>query len=257
MSLIELKKQDYIATILLNRPDKLNALSSQMLRELLDVIRDLDADEAIRVVLIQSNSEKAFSVGADINEWGALQPLDMWQQWVRYGHRTFNDLAGLRQPVIAVLDGYTLGGGLELAMTADIRIASDKTVLGQPEVKIATLPGWGGTQRLPQLVGIARAKQMIFSGATISAKQAEQWGLVNEVVAPEQLNTRTQELADQISHNAPLAIQFAKQIMDAQNATSAPMILEALSGALSATTKDGIEGQLAFKEKREPDFKYE
>ncbi|MEA2525408.1 MAG: hypothetical protein QOF73_2635, partial [Thermomicrobiales bacterium] len=184
-----------IATITLNRPDKLNALDPAMLDRLEAIIHQLDRDTNVRVVLLTAAGDRAFCVGADITAWSTLDPLDMWRRWVRDGHRVFDRLAHLRQPTIAVLNGYTFGGGLELAMAADLRLAADGIEFAAPEVKIGTLPGWGGTQRLPQLVGVARAKQLIFTGARIDAATAERWGLVNEVLPRDALMARAHAIA--------------------------------------------------------------
>jgi enoyl-CoA hydratase/carnithine racemase len=153
------------------------------------------------------------------------------------------------------LNGYTLGGGLELALATDIRLAAEEAELGLPEVKLGAIPGWGGTQRLPALTGPARAKLMIFSGARLDAKTAEQWGLVNEVLPGDELVRRAQTLAQEIAANAPLAVQFAKQLVDGALGWGAGPALEALAGALAATTKDGQEGVTAFRERRDPRFK--
>lgn len=244
-----------LATLTLNRPDKLNALSPDMLAALEPALDMIEARRDVYAVIVTGAGERAFCVGADIQAWGALEPLDMWRQWIRDGHRVFDRLARLRQPTIAALNGYTLGGGLELALACDMRIAAEGVQLGQPEVAIGTIPGWGGTQRLPRLIGVGRAKQMIFSGARIDAAAAERWGLVNEVVPAEQLLHRARELAGQIAGNAPLAVQFAKQAVDGGLGAATGAALEALAGALAALSEDGREGVASFKEKRPPDFK--
>ncbi len=254
MSKITFDIKGYIAQIQLNRPEKLNAIDRDMLVDLSEAVERIDSSVEARVVLIRGGGERAFCVGADINDWTSLAPLDMWRRWIRDGHRVFARLAALRQPVIAVLNGFTLGGGLELALVADIRLAADGIELGFPEVSIATLPGWGGTQRLPALIGKGRAKQMIFSGQRISAPQAEQWGLVNEVLPRDQLDDRADELARQIAANAPLAVQFAKQAIDSDTQGAAGYSLEALAGALSAHSDDAQEGLASFRERRPPDY---
>lgn len=241
-----------LATITLNRPDKLNALSPAMLSLLDTALAEIEARHDVYAVILTGAGERAFCVGADIHAWGGLEPLDMWRHWIRDGHRIFDRLARLRQPTIAALNGFTLGGGLELAMACDMRLCTEAAQLGQPEVAIGTIPGWGGTQRLPQLIGTGRAKQMIFSGQRIDAATAERWGLVNEVVPAADLNARAQELAQQIAQNAPLAVQFAKQAIDGGGAA-----LEALAGALAATTADGREGLASFRERRPADYQGE
>lgn len=251
--LLSIDKQ--FATITLNRPKKLNAITPTMLAQLDEVIGEIEQNQEVCVVLLTGNGNRAFCVGADINEWAVLKPLDMWASWTRNGHRVFDRLARLRQPMIAALNGFVLGGGLELALAADIRLAADNVELALPEVKIATTPGWGGTQRLPLLIGPARAKQMIFSGERIDAQTAERWGLVNEVLPTENLMIRARELAVSIAGNAPISVQIAKQMVDGALDQSVSMTLESLAGALTASTTDGQEGIAAYREKRSPDFK--
>jgi enoyl-CoA hydratase/carnithine racemase len=243
-----------IATIRLNRPEKLHALDEDMLAGLDQAVAAIDASNEIRVVLLGATGERAFSVGADILVWKSLEPLDMWRRWIRDEHRLFDRIAGLRQPVIAILNGYTLGGGLELALAADIRLASETAQLGAPEVGIAAIPGWGATQRLPALIGSGRAKQMIFSGQPISAAQAERWGLVNETLPADMLEARAIELAQQIAANAPIAVQLAKQAINGGRGDDLGATLESIAGALTAHTDDAAEGLASFREKRLPRF---
>ena len=247
---VEFRVDDAIGLLTLNRPDKLNALSVEMLAALESHIAGIDHRQDVRVVVLAAAGERAFSVGADVNAWSALDPLDMWRWWVRDGHRVLQRLASLRQPVIAAVQGLAFGGGLELALAADIRIASADAVFAMPEVRIGTLPGWGGTRRLPQVIGPARAKQMIFSGQRVDAATAERWGLVNEVTSAETLADRVTQLAHQIAANAPIAVQLAKSAID-HDASA----LEAFAGALAASAEDGMEGMAAFREKREPQFR--
>lgn len=247
--------EDTIVTITLNRPEKLNALTPAMIDRLEAVARDIDRDTAIRAIILTGAGDRAFSVGADIAAWSSLPPLAMWQRWVRDGHRVFDALATLRQPVIAALNGYTLGGGLELALAADIRIAVGSARFGSPEVKIGTLPGWAGTRRLPKVVGPARARHLILTGQQIDAETAERWGLITDIVADDALAMRAHELASEIAANAPVAVQLAKQVINALEGDSPAIALEAIAGALAATTDDGAEGVNAFKEKRAPRFK--
>jgi enoyl-CoA hydratase len=201
------------------------------------------------VVILTGAGERAFCVGADVNAWSALEPLDMWRRWIREGHRVLRRLAHLRQPSIAAINGFAFGGGLELALAADIRIAAETASFAMPETKIGTLPGWAGTSRLPEAIGVARAKQMIFSGARIDAFTAERWGLVNEAVPGDGLMSRARELALEIAANAPVSVQLAKAAIDGDAAA-----LEALAGALAASTEDGREGIASFREKRAPRF---
>jgi enoyl-CoA hydratase len=245
-----LMSEDGIATLTLDSPAKLNAIGPDMLAELDRLIAEVDVDPKVRTVIVTGSGDRAFSVGADVNAWSALEPLDMWRGWVRDGHRVLQRLAYLRQPTIAAINGYAFGGGLELALAADIRIAADTATFALPETKIGTLPGWAGTKRLPEAIGMARSKQMIFSGSRIDAATAERWGLVNEVVALAGLMDRCRELAAEIAANAPISVQLAKAVISGDEA--AP---EALAGALAAGTEDGREGIAAFREKRAPRFR--
>lgn len=251
---IRLEIDGAVATVTLDRPEKLNAIAPEMLAELESVLRRIDADTAVRVVVVTGAGERAFSVGADINAWAALEPVDMWRRWVRDGHRVFDALARLRQPTIAALNGFTFGGGMELALACDLRIAAEGAQLGSPEVKIGTVPGWGGTQRLSTSIGAARAKQLVFTGGRIDAATAERWGLVNEVVPASELMIRARSLAGEIAANAPISVQIAKQVIDGGLGEGTGAAFEALAGALAATTADGREGVAAFREKRPPVF---
>ena len=237
-----------LATITLNRPDKLNALTPGMLARLEEIAAQLEQERTVRVVLLNGEG-RAFCVGADIHAWAALEPLQMWRQWIRDGHRVFDRIARLPQPVIAAVHGFAFGGGLELALAADLRILAEETMLALPEVTLATAPGWGGTRRLPAAIGSGRAKRMIFTGERIDASTAERWGLVEEVVPADQLEAQARELAGAIARNAPAAVQLAKQIID-----GGPAVLEGLAGALAATTQDAQEGLAAFRERRAPVF---
>ncbi len=243
-----------VATITLNRPAKLNAIDPAMLTQLDVIAAELEHARGVRVVLLTGAGERAFCVGADINAWSALAPLEMWRQWIRDGHRVFARIACLPQPVIAVLNGHAFGGGLELALAADLRVAAEDAELAFPEVKLATVPGWGGTQRLPALVGASRAKRMIFTGGRIDAVTAECWGLVDVVAPREGLMDRARALAGEIAANAPVSVQIAKQLVDGAGGTAAGETLEALAGALAATTADAREGAAAFRERRPPHF---
>jgi|1186.fasta_scaffold19525_2 enoyl-CoA hydratase len=255
--LVVLEIDGTVARITLNRPEKLGALTPEMLERLERVADEIDRNPAVRVAILTGSGPKAFCVGADITRWATLGPLDMGRRWIRDGHRIFDRLAGLRQPLIAVLNGMAFGGGLELALTADLRIAEAHVTLGLPEASIATVPGWGGTARLPALIGTSRAKQLIFTAGRIDAATAERWGLVNEIVPTGNGLSRATEMALEIARQAPLSVQFAKQAIDAGSGIGTVAALEALAGALAATTADGREGTAAFREKRKPAYKGE
>jgi len=238
------------AHVVLDRSEKLNALDPQMLGELEEAIAQAEQSGEVRVIILESAGEKAFCVGADILAWTSLPPLSMWSEWVRRGHRIFDRLERARQPVICAIQGYAYGGGLELAMACDVRIAADSARFAMPEVKLGTIPGWGGTNRLPRLIGGARAKQMIFTGEPVAAEVAERWGLVNEVVPVATLGERVKGFAEKVAANAPLAVQTAKQLIAGSSAAT----LESLASAVNAFSDDAKEGLAAFREKRPPQF---
>ena len=254
--LVQLSVDGPIATVVLNREDKLNALNSEMLAALEEYADVLDRGQDVRVVLM-TGTGRAFCVGADIIEWSELTPLEMGRRWIRDGHRVFARYARLPQPVIAALNGYTFGGGLELALAADLRLAAAGAQLSFPEVKLGIIPGWGGTQRLGQLVGPSRAKQMIFSGERVDAEAAEHWGLVNEVVPGEQLAQRARELAEAIAANGPVAVQMTKQLIDAatfgQMGTAGPL-WKASRAAWPPTPKTRRKVFPPFGQRRAPRF---
>jgi enoyl-CoA hydratase len=247
---IQISPDPPLARITLHRPEKLNALDPEMLTALETGLNQLEQRTDIRVIILQATGEKAFCVGADINAWTALTPLQMWSEWIRNGHRVFSRLLHLRQPVICAIQGLAFGGGLELALACDIRIASESAQFAMPEVKLGTVPGWGGTARLPELIGTGRARQLILSGQPITASIAERWGLINEVVPVDRLIIRVEELAKLIAANAPVAVQTAKQLLAGGNMVT----LESIAAATNAFTQDAAEGLAAFREKRSPNF---
>lgn len=251
---VQLVRDGQVATVTVNRPAKLNSLTPAMLDQLESCARELDADPELRVVVLTGGGEKAFCVGADINEWAALQPLDMWRRWVRRGHQVFDQWARLRQPVITAINGHAFGGGLELAITGDIRIAVDSAQFALPEASIATCPGWSGTQRLVQLVGASHAKYLALSGMRMTAANAMTCGLVHEVVPTSELVHRAAGLARDMAAKAPISLQLTKQLINAAAGEDAAMTLEAMAGALAATTADAREGIASFQDKRTPRY---
>ena len=242
-----------IATITLDRPEKLNAVTPEMLEGLEATLASIEADEAIRVVVLTGAGDRAFCAGADINAWASLAPIDMWRTWVRSGHRVMDRLEGLRQPTIAALNGIAYGGGLELALACDLRIAADTVKVAAPEVGIGTIPGWGMTTRLAVVAGPARAKQMILSGEPVDARRAEAWGVLSEVVPAAELQDVVRRLSERIASQAPVAVQVAKQLIDGLR-PRVPVSLEALGSGLTAFTDDASEGLASFRERRPPAF---
>lgn len=249
-SCIRIERDQAVATVTVDRPAKLNSLTPAMLDQLEQAARELDADGQTRVVILTGGGSKAFCVGADINEWAALQPLDMWRRWVRRGHQVFDQWARLRQPVITAINGHAFGGGLELAITGDIRIAAEQATFALPEASIATCPGWSGTQRLVQLIGASHAKYLALSGTRVSAVDALTGGLVHEVVGADELHARARALAHEMALKAPVSLQLTKQLINAAAGEDAAATLEAMAGALAATTDDAAEGIRSFREKR-------
>ena len=243
-----------VGRIVLNRPDKLNAFTAEMLGLLEAACDELEANPEVRVVIVSSATERAFSAGADISVGGSLGPLGKWAHWARKGHRTLDRLAQMRVPTIAAIGGVAYGGGLELALACDMRIVAESARLALPEVTIGTTPAWGGTARLPALIGAARAKQMVLSGQPVDAQKALAWGLVNEVVPAAQLQARTLELATQIAGNAPIAVQAAKQLIDAGLGNAPAVAIESLASGFAAGTDDMKEGAAAFTQKRRPKY---
>ncbi len=247
---VHTERHGEVALVTLDRPAKRHALTPAMLDELEATARLLESDTTLRVVVLSAGGDKAFCVGADIGEWAALPPLDMWRRWVKRGHQVFDQWARLRQPVIVAINGHAFGGGLELAITGDIRIAADHAAFALPEASIATCPGWSGTQRLVQLLGASHAKYLVLSGRRLSAAQAQATGLVHEVVPADQLRSHALALAQEMAAKAPVALQLSKQLVNAAANEGAAAALEAIAGALAASTEDAAEGLRSFKEKR-------
>jgi len=254
-SAVRLDIDGAVATVTLERAEKLNSLTPAMIEALADAASRVDADPEIRCAILTAAGDKAFCVGADINAWAALEPLDMWRRWVRRGHQVFDQWARLRVPVIAAINGHALGGGLELAAVADIRIAAASATFGLPEATIATCPGWSGTQRLAALVGASRVKYLALTGMRIDADEAWRIGIVHERLAAPDVLARARELAAGICTLAPVSVQLTKQIIDAGSGAGTALALEAMAGALAATTADGREGVASFREKRKPAYR--
>ncbi len=247
---VRLLRDGHVATVTVDRPAKLNSLTPAMLDALEQCARELDVDTQVRVVILTGGGEKAFCVGADVNEWAALQPLDMWRTWVKRGHQVFDQWARLRQPVICAINGHAFGGGLELAISSDIRLAVDRAQFALPEASISTCPGWSGSQRMVQLIGASRAKYLALSGERMSATQASACGLVHEVIPAGELLARASTLAQNMAGKAPVALQLTKQLVNAASGEGAAAAMEAMAGALAASTRDAAEGIASFQQKR-------
>jgi len=249
------EKQGAIAYVTVNRPKVLNALNAPTWRDLRTAFEDAQNDPAVRGVILTGAGDKAFIAGADINGLAQATAIDA-ERSSRFGQQVLDLIENLGKPVIAAINGFALGGGCETAMACTIRIAVDHARLGQPEVKLGLLPGGGGTQRLPRLVGKGRALQLILSGEMISAQEAYRIGLVNEVVPASDLIPRAQAILNEIAGNAPLAVKFALEATNKgmETSQSEGLFLEASYFGLCAGTEDKKEGTSAFLEKRAPHF---
>ena len=245
-----------IVLVTVNRPDKLNALSGAVIAELRDAFERIAHDPAIRAVILTGAGEKAFVAGADIKELAALSPVEM-REAARRGQQAFRLLETSSKPSVAAINGFALGGGCETAMACSIRITVDTAKFGQPEVALGLVPGGGGTQRLPRLVGKGRALQLILSGEMISAQEAYRIGLVNEIVPAAELITRAEAILRKIAANAPIAVNFALAAVNSglETSQSEGVALEAAYFGLCAATEDKKEGTAAFLEKRPAQFR--
>lgn len=253
--LILVAKQEGVATITLNRPEAANALSVQMLGELQAAIDELRWEQAIRSVIVTGAGEKAFCAGADLKERAGMNPQQV-RQTVALIRDTIHALQTLPKPVIAAVNGVAFGGGTELALACDIRIASSAARFALTETSLGIIPGAGGTQRLPRLIGPGRAKELIFSARRVEAEEALQIGLVEYVVPADALTERAQELAGRIAQNAPIALAQAKFAIDQGLETSLAngLAIEQKAYEVTIPTRDREEGLLAFREKRAPRY---
>ncbi|MDY0186665.1 MAG: enoyl-CoA hydratase-related protein [Syntrophus sp. (in: bacteria)] len=253
--MILLNIEGRIATISLNRPP-MNPLNSVILREITEAISEIEADENVKVVIVNSVGERAFAAGADVKEMVNLTPVELYDfcQGFRKACESLNHYA---LPVIAVIKGLTLGGGCELAMACDLRIAAENAKFGQPEINLGILPGAGGTQRLTRLIGPARSKEMILTGDMIDAATAERYGLVNKVVPLEEVDKAAMELAEKLASKPKVALKMAKAAINAgQNVDlGSGLDFEILSFTLAGASEDKLEGMTALLEKRKANFK--
>jgi enoyl-CoA hydratase/carnithine racemase len=256
MENLKLEKKNKIAYVTIDRPKVLNALNMATMGELQEVFTDLAADQDIRVVILTGGGQKAFVAGADINELAKNNPVEA-KAYTHRGQAVLDLIENLGKPVIACINGFALGGGCEIAMACTMRLAGENAKLGQPEVKLGIIPGYGGTQRLPRLVGTGLAMQIMLTGEMIPAQEAHRIGLVNEVVAQDRLIARAEEIAQKIIANAPLAIQYCMEAVNqGLNMTlQEGLFLEATLFSVCCATEDKKEGTTAFLEKRPANFR--
>ena len=257
-SLIILKKEQAIATITLNRPQAANALNKHLLEQLKDTFISLRYDRQVRCIIITGSGEKVFCAGADLKERQALPESEIRHAVSQIG-QTFSIIETLPQPVIASINGLALGGGMELALACDIRIASTNASFSLPETSLGIIPGAGGTQRLPRLIGIAKAKELIFTGKRMNAIDAEKLGLITKAVSPSELTEETKQLAQSMIRNAPIALAEAKKAIHygMQTDLQTGLQIEEWCYDVTIPTKDRLEGLRAFSEKRQPQYKGE
>jgi len=250
-----LEVQDGIGIVSINRPKALNALNAATIHELDKMFAELEKNDTVKVVIVTGAGEKSFVAGADITEMQHMTAIE-GRSWGKLAQAVFNKIENLPKPVIAAVNGYALGGGCELAMACDIRIASEKAKFGQPEVSLGIPPGFGGTQRLPRLVGKGRAKELLFTGDMIDSAEAYRIGLVNKVVAQEELLAAAKTMAEKIMTRGPVAVALCKAAvnegMDVDLESGVAYEAE-LFGLCFATT-DQKEGMAAFVEKRKASF---
>ncbi len=255
MNTLLLEKKDGIAIVTMNRPKALNALNSEMLKEIKGVIKELNSDESVKVVVF-TGSGKSFVAGADIAEMSELS-AEEGRAFAQLGQGVFRHIEIMNKPTIAAINGFALGGGCEISMSCDIRIASTKAKFGQPEVGLGITPGFSGTVRLSRVVGVAKAKELIYTAKIISADEAQKIGLVNQVVEPDDLMDTAMAMAKEIASKAPLAVRYAKEAInraldvDIDTGNS----IEAGYFGLCFATEDQKNGMKAFLNKEKAEFK--
>ncbi|HEX2505611.1 MAG TPA: enoyl-CoA hydratase-related protein [Gaiellaceae bacterium] len=253
--MIGLERRDGAAILTVDRPEALNALDLETLRSLHERLRELAEDTEARVVVLTGAGDRAFIAGADIKYMQALGVLEA-REWGELGHACGRLLETMAKPTIAAVNGYALGGGCELALACDLRFASATAKLGQPEINVGILPGWGGTQRLARVAGLGFARELILTGRTVDAAEAERRGLVNAVCEPGELLEKTLETARLLASKSPVALAYAKEAANLalQGSHEDNLTQEATLFAMLFATEDQKEGMAAFAEKREPKF---
>lgn len=251
-------KDGAVATIAVNRPKYLNAIRFKTMLEIQDALNKIDADDDVRAVVLTGTGDKAFVSGGDITLMAKNKNhLDVIFRELPEGQQICSNLENFRKPVIARINGLAFGGGTELAISCDIRIAADTAKMGVPEIKLGIIPGYGGTQRLPRLVGMGKAKQLVFTGDHISAQEAKEIGLVDQVVPREELDDAVKKLCDKITSKSPIAMQMGKEAINKgmQADINTALAFEARCFLMCFGSQDRLEGMNAFLEKRKPEFK--
>jgi enoyl-CoA hydratase len=252
---IDLRSDGRVAVVTINRPDVLNALSTELLVELRSTLDHLAFDTSVGVVVVTGAVDRAFIAGADIAEMASKTPLEA-RTYSELGQDVTHRLETMRKPTIAAVNGFALGGGCEVALACDLRLASSTARFGQPEITLGLIPGWGGTQRLARATTIGYAKELILSGRMVGADEALERGMVNAVYPPDELMPRTMELAADIAAKSPVALAYAKEAANRalHGDLGGNLVHEADLFAILFSTQDAMEGLTAFTEKREPTF---
>jgi enoyl-CoA hydratase len=243
-----------VAIVTINRPEKLNALDSEMMHALANLCQQIEHDDSVRIVLLTGAGGKSFCAGGDIDAWSALPADAFGRFWIREGNDTFDRIARLRQPIIAILNGHTLGGGLELAACADYRIAEAQVKIGQPESGIGIIPGWSGTQRLVRRFGAGVVRRMAMFGDVFDADYALQLGLVDQLVEEGGGMAAGLALAATVNTRGPRATELTKMLINVAEGEETGRVLEAIAGTLAADSAQLREGISAFRDKRKPQY---
>ena len=253
---IKIEREENIVWIVLNRPHRLNAFNDILVEELSEALDTVENDPSVRCVIITGEGDRAFSAGADITAFPKATPVKA-EEFSRGGQKVFSKIEEMSKPVIAAINGYALGGGLELALACDFRIASEHAELGSPEINLGIIPGWGGTQRLVRIVGLRNAKRLVMLGERIKADEALKMGLVDKVVPFEKLREEAKALAKRLAEGPPIAMKYAKHALNfgSQVPLDVGLRLEATLMALLFSTQDVKRGIEAFMSKRKPEFK--
>ncbi|MEM1589693.1 MAG: enoyl-CoA hydratase/isomerase family protein [Candidatus Bathyarchaeia archaeon] len=253
---LKVEREENVLWLILNRPHRLNAFNDVLMEELADALDTAERDPSIRCVVITGEGDRAFSAGADITMFPKATPVKA-EEFSRLGQKVFSKIEEMSKPVIAAINGFALGGGLELALACDFRIAAEHAELGSPEINLGLIPGWGGTQRLVRIVGLAKAKEMVMLGTRLKAEEALRIGLVHKVVHYEKLRDDVRELAKKLSEGPPIALKYAKFALNfgTQVPLEAGLRIESGLMALTFSTEDLKEGVEAFMSRRKPEFK--
>jgi len=253
---IKVEREESTLWIILNRPHRLNTFNDVLIEELGDMLDTAEKDPSVKCVVITGDGDRAFSAGADVTMFPKATPLKA-EEFSRAGQKTFGKVEEMTKPVIAAINGFALGGGLELALTCDFRIAAEHAELGSPEISLGLIPGWGGTQRLVRIVGLAKAKEMVMLGTRLKADEALKAGLVHKVVHYEKLRDEVREMAKKLAEGPPIAMKYAKHALNfgTQVPLDVGLRLEAALMGLAFSTEDLKEGVEALMSKRKAEFK--